>query len=83
MSSPEPQSEEIRLGCLKCDRDDYDPTTIIKALADGWDIDGPSIEALPEDPDWWTHLGMCPDCKKELEEYRRSISGEITKRSGT
>lgn len=54
---------EVRLACLFCDREDCDgvaPTLIPVLLAGGWS----GIEKVYDlgGSDWWTHLGVCPDC---------------------
>lgn len=56
----------IRLACMECDRTDYDPTTLDKAVEDGWD----DISKCPPIEDWWTHLGYCPECREQVEEMR-------------
>jgi hypothetical protein len=68
---------QIRLGCISCDREDFDG---IDFLPDNWDdIDKvqsyeESIhEVDPDDPDgdvtfWQTHIGTCPDCLKKDDE---------------
>jgi hypothetical protein len=64
----------IRLGCIVCDREDFD--RIDKLPTDWEDIDEvqsfeESIqEVRPDDPDgdvtfWETHMGVCPDCQKD------------------
>ena len=64
----------IRLGCIVCDREDFDG--IDKLPTDWEDIDEvqsfeESIqEVRPDDPDgdvtfWETHMGVCPDCQKD------------------
>lgn len=63
---------EIRLGCLQCNRDDHDGITVIPT--DWSDVeriqtyDESIAEPDPDDPlasvlDWETHLGVCPDCQ--------------------
>ena len=65
-------SKTIRLGCIYCDRSDFDG---VDALPEDWeDIDEVRSleEAMREVPfedktrsvlDWQTHLGTCPECK--------------------
>ena len=64
----------IRLGCVVCDREDFD--RIDKLPTDWEDIDEvqsfeESIQEVgPDDPDgdvtfWETHMGVCPDCQKD------------------
>lgn len=64
----------IRLACLICDREDCDG---IKCVPKDWH-DVERVQTLRQarktydDPskappgfsvfDWWTHLGVCPDC---------------------
>ena len=64
----------IRLACCSCDRVDFDG---INALPDDWgDIEeiqslADSLRIVPIDDaknsplEWYTHLGTCPDCRKE------------------
>lgn len=68
---------EIRLACCHCDREDMDGITaeqLEKAVQDGW-TEITRVQNLaqslapvgPNDPgsvfDWYTHLGICFDCK--------------------
>ncbi len=65
-------SKTIRLGCIYCDRSDFDG---VDALPEDWeDIDEVRSleEAMREVPfedktrsalDWETHLGICPECQ--------------------
>jgi hypothetical protein len=63
-------SEEIRLACDVCDRDDFDPTTIEEAEKAGWtDI---NLARMFYHSQWWTHLGTCSECRHWAEEYRRT-----------
>jgi len=67
----------IRLGCLYCDRTDFDG---VDQLPTDWeDIDEvqsceEAIREVPPDDkrrsvlDWETHLGVCPDCRQINEE---------------
>jgi hypothetical protein len=73
-----------RIACNECEREDYDGATLDQAVADGWeDIcfyqsweDSAKTYDNPDDApphysvlDWYTHCGLCPDCKREeLEE---------------
>lgn len=64
---------KIRLGCMHCDRSDFDG---VDTLPDDWeDIDEVRSyeEATREVPfddmtrsvlDWQTHLGVCPECQQ-------------------
>lgn len=58
--------QDIRLACMECDREDYDPTTLEKAIGDGWD----DISYCPPTENWWTHLGYCPKCRDQVEGMR-------------
>lgn len=58
--------QEIRLACMECDRADYNPTTLEKAIGDGWD----NISNCPPTENWWTHLGYCPNCREQVEGMR-------------
>ena len=70
-------SGRIRLGCVCCQRDDFDG---IASLPDDWEeidevqsLEDSLREVDPDDPDgdvtfWATHMGVCPDCQKEDEE---------------
>ena len=63
----------IRLGCVHCDRDDFDG---VDQLPDDWDDIGEvrsfeeSMREVDADDmtrsvfDWQTHLGICPECRK-------------------
>ncbi len=66
------RSGEIRLACIHCDTDEAD---WINEFPEGWEIlDG--VQSLEESMtvshpdssqspwDWYTHLGVCPCCKK-------------------
>lgn len=66
--------EPIRLACLYCDRDDYDG--VDELPADWHDIhDVQTYEQslrpanLPDTSvlDWFTHVGVCPDCQDALD----------------
>lgn len=64
---------KIRLGCLHCDRNDYDS---VDSLPKDWEdigevrsYDEATREVAADDNtrsvlDWQTHLGVCPDCQK-------------------
>ena len=65
-------SEQIRLGCTSCDREDFDgvdelPTDWddideVRSFAEATrevDFDDTSRSPL----DWHTHLGVCPECQ--------------------
>lgn len=67
-------TKTIRLGCIRCDREDFDG---VEELPDNWeDVDEvqsyeESIkEVEADDPTgdvtfWQTHLGTCPDCQQD------------------
>lgn len=58
-----PQSQEVRLACEKCNREDCDGITIADACRRGWsEID--EVVSQQEESEWWTHLGTCPDCQR-------------------
>ena len=62
----------IRLGCMHCDRDDFDGVDV---LPEDWEeigevrsYDESMREVAVDDQtrsvfDWQTHLGLCPECK--------------------
>ena len=61
---------QIRLACRLCDRDDFD---FVEALPSDWfsvetvqDYEATLREACPDNDvrlfDWFTHLGVCPEC---------------------
>ncbi len=62
----------IRLGCMYCDRNDYDG---VDAFPNDWDeieevrsLEQATREVAVDDQtrsvfDWQTHLGDCPDCQ--------------------
>ena len=63
----------IRLGCMHCDRDDFDGVDV---LPEDWEeigevrsYDESMREVAVDDQtrsvfDWQTHLGVCPECQK-------------------
>ena len=53
----------IRLACTECDRTDFDG---IATLPSDWSQIG-EAEVSENDSSWWTHLGLCPDCKTGRE----------------
>ena len=66
-------AERIRLGCMYCDRGDFDGVDKIPA---DW-VDVEEVRSYEEAcrpvaiedrsrsvMDWETHLGVCPDCKR-------------------
>ena len=64
---------EIRLGCVHCDRDDFDG---ISSIPEDWsevaelqsyeEAARPIEFSGPGSPlDWETHMGICTDCQKE------------------
>ncbi len=72
------RSKRIRLGCLQCDRDDFDG---VDRLPSGWEDIGrvQSYESSMKQCgfsdkfgescfDWYTHLGLCPDCATSNKE---------------
>ncbi len=66
-------SDLIRLGCMHCDRSDFDS---VNTLPEGWEdieevrsYDEAIREVAIDDQtrsvlDWETHLGTCPECQK-------------------
>jgi hypothetical protein len=67
-------SSPIRLGCHSCDREDFDG---ISELPPDW-LDISVVQTLEESRqevdwsdrsrsplEWYTHLGICPDCQAE------------------
>jgi len=54
-----------RIACVECDRDDYDGTSITKAVRDGWKDIGKEDCVDDQIGCWWTHTGTCPDCVAE------------------
>lgn len=55
----------IRLACMTCDREDFDGTTIEAAVQAGWEE--VSQASILSESCWWTHLGYCLECRKEVE----------------
>ena len=71
----------IRLACMHCDTDEFDGVNEIPA--DWVDVDEfqsyeQSLEQVtPDDPtrsptEWYTHLGVCPECQLLLSPARKS-----------
>ena len=67
---------KIRLGCLRCNRDDFDG---VDRIPNNWvDVDEvPSCadalthaESFDSVTFWQTHLGLCPDCQVSTRYYR-------------
>ena len=69
-------SGKIRLGCVCCDREDFDD---IELLPTDW-IDADEVRSFEEATrevdwddqsrsvlDWQTHLGVCPECQANDE----------------
>lgn len=55
---------DIRLGCIHCDRDDFDFISdglLASAPLLGWE-DIQAVEPSASVLDWETHLGTCPRC---------------------
>lgn len=53
----------IRLGCLACDRTDFDGIAEMPAdWTDIQDVTGSSEESVFN---WETHIGICPECQAE------------------
>jgi hypothetical protein len=54
----------IRLGCLYCDRSDYDGITDLELelLKETWEDIGEFNASLVAD--WETHMGVCPECRR-------------------
>jgi len=64
------QPEKIRLGCIHCDRIDFDG---VEVLPNDW-FDVQAVLATLS-LDWETHLGVCPDCSKhELDLGGRTLA---------
>ncbi|MDZ4852612.1 MAG: hypothetical protein SGI77_25260 [Pirellulaceae bacterium] len=80
-----PKPEAIRLGCIHCDRNDFDG---VKEMPSDWHEIFPiqtwhaSIEEIERNDPlkrsalvWETHLGVCPECYEEFDrEENPSIS---------
>ena len=72
MTSP---AGHIRLGCISCDRTDYDCVDVLPSDWDFIDYVQPyensvlpkGFSDLPNESclDWQTHLGLCPDCSQD------------------
>ena len=57
------KKHKLRLACISCDREDGDG---VPAVPEGW-LEVEAINLGTRGPaDWWTHLGYCPDCAKDL-----------------
>ena len=66
-------ADKIRLGCIHCDRNDFDG---VDALPEDWEdidevlsYDEATREVAADDLtrsvfDWQTHLGACPECQQ-------------------
>ena len=66
-------ADKIRLGCIHCDRTDFDG---VDALPEDWEdidevlsYDEATREVAADDQtrsvfDWQTHLGVCPECQQ-------------------
>ena len=63
-----PDTKSIRLGCVKCDRADFDGATELPTDWEGIQPVAPSKSVLS----WETHLGLCPDCQRLVEEESAS-----------
>ena len=71
---------KIRLGCLRCDRDDFDG--VYRIPGDWVDVDevpdcgdnSTRVDSFDGVTFWQTHLGLCPDCQNSLRTYRRLAS---------
>jgi hypothetical protein len=68
--------DTIRLACRFCDRDDYDGVAEVpRAWFDVFEVQSYAESIRPvevDDPDpsrsvldWYTHLGVCPECYAE------------------
>jgi hypothetical protein len=70
----------IRLSCLHCDNDDCDGVDEIPAdwkYVDEVQSYEDSMDDTVEDGQWWTHLGVCPDCiaiEEGVEEEESTVS---------
>lgn len=76
-SVAESKQDQIRLGCLHCDRDDFDGVSEVPqdwtnvAPVQRWERAICPVEVGSKDGqcifDWQTHLGICPDCQAEYD----------------
>lgn len=64
----------IRLGCMHCDRDDFDGVSQFPGnWEDIFEVQSFDESIKPVDPDdpngdvtfWETHMGVCPDCQEQ------------------
>lgn len=85
---PKRSDERFRLGCVQCDRDDFDEVDV---LPNSWEDITP-VQSLQESKtpgylvdktrspfEWQTHLGLCPECQasrieKPTKEHRKKPS---------
>lgn len=67
---------KIRLGCMFCDRNDFDGVDAIPAAwfsVDEIQSYEASIKAAGANEDhcaWYTHLGVCPECQESAMSTR-------------
>lgn len=66
-----PNPPIIRLACMNCDREDFDMSTLQKALDEGWRDISEAYETSQSG--WWTHLGYCPECQDEVNQQRSRL----------
>jgi hypothetical protein len=84
---------QIRLGCLHCDRDDFDGVNELPqdwthvAPVQRWELAIRPVEAKSGDGrsifDWQTHLGICPDCQAEYDAVEKPVNGPPASGDGT
>jgi len=55
-----------RLACTSCDRTDFDE---VSQLPDDWEDLGEAANSGC-DSQWWTHLGLCPECRAMSESHQ-------------
>lgn len=83
-SVTESKQDQIRLGCLHCDRDDFDGVSELPqdwtnvAPVQRWELAIRPVEAKSGDElsifDWQTHLGICPDCQAEYDAVEKPVN---------
>ncbi len=55
-----------RLACVSCDRTDYDD---VSQLPDDWEDLGEAAN-MGSASQWWTHVGLCPECVAMPESHQ-------------
>ena len=72
-----PRRANIRLGCMHCDRDDFDGVSQFPSdWEDVFEVQSYEESVKPvelDDPNgdvslWETHMGVCPDCQEQEDE---------------